>query len=51
MEGSIRKQRQETIYKQRERRRKFIEIAAIIIAVITGVGALVMLVMWLKSLT
>ena len=50
MEGSIRKQRQETIYRQRERRRKFIEIAAIIIAVITGVGALVMLVMWLKGL-
>jgi len=51
MEGSIRKQRQETIYKQRERRRKFIEIVAIILTVITGVGALILLVMWLRSLS
>jgi len=50
MEGSIRKQRQETIYRQRERRRKFLEIAAIILTVATGVGLLVMLVMWLKGL-
>ena len=50
MEGSIRKQRQETIYRQRERRRKFMEIVFIIMAVITGVGLLLLLVMWLKSL-
>lgn len=31
MEGQIRKQRQETIYKQAERRRKFVEWATIII--------------------
>ena len=36
MEGQIRKQRQETLYRQRERRQKFLEILVIIIAVITG---------------
>lgn len=51
MEGSIRKQRQETIYKQRERRRKFIEITAIILCVVTGVFVLVAFVMWLKGLS
>ena len=50
MEGSIRKQRQETIYKQRERRRKFIEIVAIALVVVSGVGALILLVMWLKGM-
>jgi hypothetical protein len=50
MEGSIRKQRQETIYKQRERRRKFIEIVAIILLVVSGVGALILLAMWLKGM-
>ena len=50
MEGSIRKQRQETIYRQRERRRKFIEIVSIALALVTGVGALILLVMWLKGL-
>ena len=50
MEGSIRKQRQETIYRQRERRRKFIEIVSIVLALVTGVGALILLVMWLKGL-
>jgi hypothetical protein len=49
MEGSIRKQRQETIYRQRERRRKFIEIVSIVLALVTGVGALILLVMWLKG--
>jgi len=34
MEGQIRKQRQETIYKQAQRRRKFIEAAAIILGVV-----------------
>ncbi len=50
MEGKIRKERQETIYKQRELRRKFIEIVAIILTVLTGIGILVMLVLWLRSL-
>lgn len=36
MEANIRKQRQETLYLQRERRRKFIEIAAISICLILG---------------
>lgn len=36
MEAAIRKQRQETLYLQRERRRKFIEIAAVTIALIFG---------------
>lgn len=49
MEGSIRKQRQETIYRQRERRRKFIEIVSIALALVTGVGLLILLVMWLKG--
>jgi len=34
MEGQIRKQRQETIYKQAQRRRKFIEAAAIILGIV-----------------
>tara|TARA_R100000773_G_C4200573_1_gene103218 strand:+ start:345 stop:815 length:471 start_codon:yes stop_codon:yes gene_type:complete len=50
MEGKIRKERQETIYKQRELRRKFIEIVAVILTVLTGIGILVMLVLWLRSL-
>ena len=37
MEGTIRKQRQETLYKQRQRRRKFVEIVAWI--VMAGIGA------------
>src|SRR6056300_499899 len=36
MEGQIRKQRQETLYRQRERRQKFVEWLVIIIAVIIG---------------
>jgi len=40
MEGNIRKQRQETIYKQREKRRKFLEIAAW--TGFTGVGLAVL---------
>jgi len=50
MEGKIRKERQETIYKQRELRRKFVEIVAIILCVITGIGLLVMFALWLRSL-
>ena len=41
MEGQIRKQRQETLYKQRERRQKFIEIVVIVLAVVTGVAIIV----------
>ncbi len=44
MEGQIRKQRQETLYRQRERRQKFIEWVVIIISVITGVAILATLV-------
>ncbi len=50
MEGKIRKERQETVYKQRELRRKFVEIVAIILTVLTGIGILVMFVLWLRSL-
>jgi hypothetical protein len=46
MEGQIRTQRQETLYRQRERRQKFIEWVVIIISVITGVAILATLV-WL----
>jgi len=49
MEGSIRKQRQETLYKQRQRRRKFVEIVAWIVMLIIGAGLLVGFVMFLKS--
>jgi hypothetical protein len=41
MEGNIRKQRQETLYLQRERRQKFVEICVIILAVLVGAAALV----------
>jgi len=44
MEGQIRKQRQETMYRQRERRQKFIEWVVIIISIITGLIILVGLV-------
>ena len=46
-EGRIRKQRQETLYAQRERRRKFVEIAAWVLLVGVGtaiLGSFVMLV-------
>lgn len=49
MEGQIRKRRQETLYRQRERRRKFIEVVAVTGIVLTGVGLLVLFVMWLKG--
>lgn len=49
MEGQIRKQRQETIYRQRERRRKFIEVVAVIAIILTGVGLLALFIMWLRS--
>ena len=46
MEGKIRKQRQETLYRQRERRRKFVEIVSVIIfllIVASGIGFLIWL--------
>ena len=48
MEGQIRKQRQETLYRQRERRQKFIEWVVIIVSVITGVAILATLVWFFK---
>ena len=48
MEGQIRKQRQETLYRQRERRQKVIEWVVIIISVITGVAILAALVWFFK---
>jgi myo-inositol catabolism protein IolC len=46
MEADIRKQRQETLYRQRERRQKFIEIVAIVIAGFVATGILGGLVYW-----
>lgn len=48
MEGQIRTQRRETLYRQRERRAKFIEWVVIIISVITGVAILATLVWFFK---
>ena len=44
MEGQIRKQRQETLYRQRERRQKFVEIVVIAAAMIVGLGLLAIVV-------
>ena len=44
MEGQIRKQRQDTLYRQRERRQKFIEIVVIGLSILTGAGLLFLLV-------
>lgn len=41
MEGNIRKQRQETLYRQRERRQKFIEICVIIGSILIGTAILI----------
>ncbi len=49
MEGTIRKRRQETLYRQRERRRKFVEIVAWVIFIGAGVAVLTSFVMLLKS--
>ena len=46
MEGRIRKQRQETLYRQLERRRKFIEIVSIIIFIL-AVAAFIFFIVWL----
>ena len=49
MEGSIRKQRQETLYKQRQRRQKFVEIVAWILVVLLASGILYGFISFLKS--
>ena len=51
MEGQIRKRRKETLYRQRERRRKFVEIVAWILVAGAGLAALTAFVMLLKSHT
>ena len=48
-EGRIRKQRQETIYKQREKRRKFIEIVAWTTMISIGLILLYLFIMFLKG--
>lgn len=48
MEGQIRKRRKETLYLQRERRRKFVEIVAWILFVGAGIAVLTTFVMLLK---
>ena len=49
MEGQIRKQRAETLYLQRERRRKFVEIVAWTIMIGAGLAVLTAFVLLLKS--
>jgi G3E family GTPase len=49
MEGQIRKKRQETLYRQRERRQKFVEVVAWIIMLSVGVGALILFAIVLKE--
>jgi len=49
MEGRIRKQRQETLYRQRERRKKFIEIVAFTLLTLVIISILVSFVVLLKS--
>ena len=46
MEGKIRKERQETLYRQRERRRKFVEIVALI-GLFIAIVVFVAFVIWL----
>mgnify|MGYP003113829167 FL=1 len=49
MEGQIRKRRQETLYAQRERRRKFVEIVAWVVMIGAGIATLTAFVLLLKS--
>ena len=49
MEGQIRKRRQETLYAQRERRRKFVEIVAWIVMIGAGIAVLTSFVLLLKA--
>ena len=46
MEGRIRKQRQETLYRHRERRRKFVEVVSIMLFII-AVFAFILFLIWL----
>ena len=48
-EAAIRKQRQETLYKQREKRRKFVEIVAWITLISVGIAVLTSFVLLLKA--
>ena len=50
-EGEIRKQRQETLYKQREKRRKFIEVLAWVLLVSIGSSVLIIFALLLKAHT
>ena len=49
MEGQIRKQRQQTLYKQRERRQKFVEIIAWIVMIGLAAAILYSFIMFLMS--
>jgi hypothetical protein len=49
MEGNIRKQRQETLYRQRERRQKFIEICVIIGSILIGAAVLIGFIWFVKT--
>ena len=49
MEGQIRKRRKETLYRQRERRRKFVEIVAWVLVSGLGLAALTAFIMLLKA--
>jgi hypothetical protein len=49
MEGQIRKRRQETLYAQRERRQKFVEIVAWILMIGLGAAVLTFFAMFLKG--
>tara|TARA_R100000426_G_scaffold77234_2_gene54742 strand:+ start:7075 stop:7683 length:609 start_codon:yes stop_codon:yes gene_type:complete len=51
MEGSIRKKRAETLYRQREKRKKFVEICAWVVMISIGVGVLTSFVLLLKAHT
>lgn len=50
MEAQIRNERKETLYKQAQRRRKFVEVACIIMTAAACAIFLVLFIMWLKSL-
>lgn len=49
VEGQIRKQRQEEIYRQRELRRKISEIITITVICVSGIGLLIWFAIWLKQ--
>ena len=49
MEGNIRKQRQETLYRQRERRQKFVEICVIIGSILIGAAILIGFIWFVKT--